>query len=167
MIYIVEAYCDEHGKAIGGNAGDQTGREIRRSVWRNFGQEFVLRLRDSEKAKLLAKKADILCDGNWVGYNQSDRTGLYNELKKVHWNCGKLKIRCNTDCSALAAALINAVGIEIPAGAYSGNIVNLCQKTGKFDALSAKDYTTVPNLLQAGDILVRPGHHVAIVSAKN
>ena len=39
MIYIVEAYCDEHGKAIGGNAGDQTGREIRRSVWRDFGSE--------------------------------------------------------------------------------------------------------------------------------
>ena len=61
------------GTRQGGRSGDPPG-----TIWPGICSA----PEGQRKSEAVGQKADILCDGNWVGYNQSDRTGLYNELKK-------------------------------------------------------------------------------------
>lgn len=165
MVKIGEAYCNEKGKAIGGNAGDQTGRELRISDWRNFGQEYVYRFRDKNKANLAAKRMAMICTSKFVGYDQDgeDRVSLAKELDKVNGIVGKLNTMCETDCSALVSAIVQTVGYNVPDTVYSGNIGSALLKTGAFEIYGTDNYTKSSAKLQVGDILVRVGHHVAMV----
>lgn len=163
MVRIGEAYCDENGKAKGGKAGDQTGKELRISDWRDFGQTYVYRFKDTDLARLAANKMIGLCNSRYVGYDQSDRTSLTAELESVDWVVSKLKTMCETDCSALVAAVCKAVGVSISPDVYSGNIGAGLLKTGDFDVFGSKGYIHSYKKLRVGDILVRPGHHVAMV----
>ena len=111
------ASIGENGKAVGGVRGDQTGKEVKIGYYYNFGQNIVIRFRDIEKGRKLAKIAKWLANSNIVGYNQHDRESFYKECEKRGWNWKVIKrdIKkgnfppCNTDCSAFAAACINIV----------------------------------------------------------
>ena len=111
------ASIGENGKAVGGIRGDQTGREVKVGYYYNFGQNIIIRFRDIEKGRKLAKIAKWLANSNIVGYNQHDREFFYKECEKRGWNWKVIKrdIKkgkfppCNTDCSAFAAACINIV----------------------------------------------------------
>ena len=84
------ASIDENGKAKGGAAGDQNGREVKTGNWYDFGQKIVLRFKDRAKAKKAAQTMKTLCTGNYVGYDQNQRTTLYTEMQKVGWDASKL-----------------------------------------------------------------------------
>ena len=111
------ASIGENGKAVGGIRGDQTGKEVKVGYYYNFGQNIVIRFRDIEKGRKLAKIAKWLANSNIVGYNQNDRESFFKECEKRGWNWKVIKrdIKkgnfppCNTDCSAFAAACINIV----------------------------------------------------------
>ena len=111
------ASIGENGKAVGGIRGDQTGKEVKVGYYYNFGQNIVIRFRDIEKGRKLAKIAKWLANSNIVGYNQYDRESFYKECEKRGWNWKVIKrvikkgkfSPCNTDCSAFVAACINIV----------------------------------------------------------
>ena len=111
------ASIGENGKAVGGIRGDQTGREVKVGYYYNFGQNIIIRFRDIEKGRKLAKIAKWLANSNILGYNQNDRESFFKECEKRGWNWKVIKrdIKkgkfppCNTDCSAFAAACINIV----------------------------------------------------------
>ena len=153
------ASIDERGKAKGGSAGDQTGKEVKTGNWYNFGQSVVLRFKDRAKAKKAAQTMKILCTGNYVGYDQNQRTTLYTEMQKVGWDASKLKTKCETDCSAMMSPVLRSVGINISKDVYTGNLVQACMVTGEFTKLIASKYTDGSEHLMIGDIMVNPGSH--------
>lgn len=153
------ASIDERGKAKGGSAGDQTGKEVKTGNWYNFGQSVVLRFKDRAKAKKAAQTMKILCNGNYVGYDQNQRTTLYTEMQKVGWDASKLKTKCETDCSAMMSPVLRSAGISISKDVYTGNLSQACMATGEFIKLTASKYTDESEYLMIGDIMVNPGSH--------
>lgn len=164
------AAIDERGKATGGKAGDQTGRETKVGNWYDFGQTTVLRWLDSEFAKKCAEAMKYMCTELNVGYDQGGRTSIFNALKKVNWDYTKISktTPLESDCSELAACAVNcAVGkAVIPSYAYTGNLNTLCMNTGYFKKLTGTKYCDSSDYLAEGDLVNKPGKHV-IVSLEN
>ena len=160
------ASIDERGKGRGGKVGDQTGREVKTGQWYNFGQKYVIRYKDAKMAKKHAEALKKLCNGNLVGYDMNQRCSLYSELKKVHLDVDKLKVKCETDCSALqCTCAILAGAINIQMWATGSMLDGFDGKSGfghnsDFIILTDKKYLTSGDYLLPGDISVAPGHHV-------
>ena len=151
------ASIDENGKAKGGSAGDQNGKEVKTGNWYDFGQKIVLRFKDRTKAKKAAQTMKTLCTGNYVGYDQNQRTTLYTEMQKVGWDASKLKTKCETDCSAMMSPVLRSAGISVSKDIYTGNMVAAIMGTGQFTKLTASKYTDSGDYLLTGDIMVNEG----------
>ena len=160
------AAIDENGKARGGKAGDQTGRECRVGSWYSFGQTMVYRWKDRDKAKKYAKIVKAFCENKNIGYDQNERVTLFNLLKKNNWDYTKVNVPVECDCSELVGCAINCVeGKEvIPSWIYTGNLATLLEKTGLFeDVLTGSKYCSKPDYLMTGDICNKSGKHVISV----
>lgn len=156
------ASIDERGKAKGGKAGDQTGKEVKIGNWYNFSQNVILRPTTKTAANKMVAAAKWLAKSNLVGYDQGQRETLYNALKKVDFKYSKLKTKCETDCSAFIACLVNIAGIKVSPSVWTGNMKSALLATKKFTALTAKKYLTSGDYLKAGDIILNEKSHVII-----
>lgn len=174
VLMIGHANGDEKGGASGGAAGDQTGREVCTQKWYSSGNgwNYVLRPKSAEIAEKMAAACEWICASNLVGYDQSQRNTLYNELEKLNWDYTKLTTKCETDCSAFMGTCAKIAGsnVERVYGncCYTGNQVDLFMKTGDFIKLTDPKYLTQSTYLQRGDVLVRHnsvtnGGHTAMV----
>lgn len=160
------ASIDERGRASGGAAGDQTGGELKTGPWYYFGQTVVLRFKD---ASLGAKAANIITkivNNPKVGYDQYQRTTLFTEMQRVGWNPDKIVNKCETDCSALIAVVLNAIGIKVSKDIWTGNTQSALMATGKFTTLTSASYTKTDLNLRTGDILLNTQRHV-IMAVQN
>ena len=162
------ASVDENGHSKGGKAGDQTGREVKTGPWYNFGQNMCLRFNDKKYAEKYANAVRILCDSDITGYDQDDRTTLFNALKKNGWDLTayiKSGQKTECDCSELVACCVNITFQKelIPSYAYTGNLESLLMSTGFFSKLTGLKYCSGDSYLRVGDILNCPGHHVISV----
>lgn len=171
-VLIGHASIDERGKANGGQAGDQTGKEVCVRSWYNGSWNVVLRPKSATVAETMASACETLCNGNLVGYDQYQRNDLWDELAKVGWDPAKLKTKTETDCSAFIAALAKIAGIEVERvylgnGKYNAPITQSMRgafgATGSFEVLADSKYLTSDNYLKRGDILLRESGHTAMV----
>lgn len=171
-ILIGHASIDENGRAGGGQAGDQTGKEVYIGNWYAGSWNIVLRPKSSTVAEKMAAACEALCRGNLVGYDQGQRNTLWDELEKVGWDATKLTAKCETDCSAFVSACTRAAGIDIPRVAMGGGQYNApvtytmrsaFSSTGAFDVLVDQKYLTSDKYLKRGDVLVRESGHTAMV----
>lgn len=160
------AAWDEHHNARGGKAGDQTGGEVHTGKWWNFGQNVILRANDEGLADRIATVMQILADGQWVGYDQANRTSLYEEMARIHWKPENLAKKVETDCSAMVATAITAAGVTVSKNLWTGNMKRALQNTGKFTALGGDRYTQTDVNLKRGDIILNEATHV-IVALEN
>lgn len=154
------ASADERGRASGGKAGDQTGREVRVGYWYSFGQSVVLRANDRAKGKEMAAIMKKLCNNNHVGYDQGQRTTLWSVMSRNGWNPDKVTTNCECDCSALVAVVCRAAGYNVSPDLWTGNLRNALIRTKKFTALTSATYTLSDKNLRAGDIILNPDKHV-------
>lgn len=172
-VKIGSARGDEKGHATGGAAGDQKQKttpdysgEVSMQDWYNHKKGWiVLRCKDPDKADLIARDMEYACDNPLIGYDQNERSTLYEVAKKVGFDCSKVKTKCETDCSALVRVCVNYAGIK--AGNFNTeNEVDLLMKTGMFEKLTASKYTTSSSYLKRGDILVTAskGHTVVVLT---
>ena len=170
-ILIGHAVGDERGGASGGQAGDQTSREVRVQEWYNGNWNLVLRPKSPATAEKMASACEILCNSNLVGYDQWERNTLWDELEKVNWKPESLRTKCEADCSALMTACARVAGIDIPrvalgGGKYNAPITQTMRKafggTGAFDILTDSKYMTSDQYLKRGDVLVRESGHTAM-----
>lgn len=150
----------ETGHARGNKPGDQTGREVKTANWYQFGQNYVIRFKNRETAKKAAEICKEICNNKHVGYDQNERTTLFDALKAVNWDPSKLKKNVECDCSALMAVVCNAVGIKVNKNWWTGNMVQAARSTGKFEILSAKKYLSSSKYLKTGDMIVNTSKHV-------
>lgn len=168
-VILGHAVYDENGKSSGGAKGDQTSKEV--TTWNYYisgGKkwQYVIRLRNEAKRQKLADKIYAACNNDNIGYSQSDRLSLYEAAKKTKFNIGKISTKCNCDCSSLVACCLNAIGIKVPHDCYTGNLRKALDDTNAVDIFVDTNHLTSMNNLEVGDILLREGHHVAVVVKK-
>lgn len=164
IVKIGQASIDENGRARGGAAGDQTTKEVAVGKWYTADWKYIFRAKDAKLASKIAKCMELACANDNIGYDQAQRTTLYSELENVGWDFSKIKTKCETDCSALVAAILNACGLRVSKDMYTGNEKNVIEKTGKFDIIEDPRFLRTSNYLMRGDILLKPGHTVVVLS---
>lgn len=168
-VIIGSARQDENGKAYGGQAGNQSGREISSQNWYLHSKGWrVLRAKDSGVGQRLAIAMRAACDNKNIGYNQWRRNTLYDAAAVWGFDISRVNTPVETDCSALVRTCIAyAAGITtLPSSLRTGNMCSLILATGAFEELSGKEYTTKPDYLKAGDILCTKtsGHTVIVLT---
>ena len=163
-VKIGHASIDENGKATGGKAGDQTGREVCVRDWYNKPWTSVIRPKDSAVAEKIARAMEQACANDNIGYDQGQRTTLFTQAKACGWDLSKITTSCETDCSALVGVCVNAAGIAVSKDIYTGNEQSALQATGKFTVYTSSDYTNSSAKLKRGDILLGKGHTAIALS---
>ena len=170
-VYVASARIDENGKAYGGKAGDQTGKEVSSQVWYDYeknnpGKTWVLlRCIDPEKRKKIAKCMRDAYVNEYIGYDQYQRDSLYDAVKNKSFDVNTLEKAVETDCSALVRVCVCFAGIDCP-NFRTATQTSVMVKTGFFKKLTATKYTKSPDFLLEGDILVssKPGHTVVVLN---
>lgn len=99
-VIIGSARIDERGKASGGKAGDQTGKEVSTQNWYKHSKGWVLlRPKDPEKAAKIAQAMRAACANDNIGYDQYQNQTLWNEVKNKGYDPAKADKPCETDCA--------------------------------------------------------------------
>lgn len=171
---IAQASIDENGKAHGGKAGDQNGKEVKISNWYSYGKsgwDVVIRPKDKVKAHKMAEAMKAACANDNIGYDQWQRESLLAEVKKVGNDFSKITKPTETDCSALVSTVIVATGTPEEKMrnknrenklAYTGDLKSLCAASGEFTILTEKKYLTSGDYLLEGDIILNEKNHVVV-----
>lgn len=150
---------------VNGKKGDQTGSEVKVGNYYQFGQTDVARFKSVEYGRKAGEATKYLCKCELIGYGQSDRQTLFDQCAKYDWNLSKIQkavkdgkfAKCNTDCSALAATVINiAYGKKI-VGCFSTSTMKkeLVRCTEKFTFLTPKQ---AEKQFHKGDLVYKVGH---------
>ncbi len=165
-VIVGSARLDEHGYIGGGQAGDQTGQEVSTQEWylHNLGWR-VFRCKDPVKAEKIAWDMQAACDNQNIGYDQWQNLTLYNAAKPYGFDCSKVNVPCETDCSRLVRVCCLYAGINV--GEFNtANEPQVLLATGQFEELTDAKYTTSPDYLKRGDILDTKvqGHTVVVLS---
>lgn len=108
--YVSNCGIDENGRAMGGKAGDQTGREYRVRTWYDYGQDKTARHPDEAVRYLIAHLAVLAADNDNIGYDQSERTTMWEQLQRAGYDPASIRTPCEADCSSSTAAIVKAVG---------------------------------------------------------
>lgn len=153
------------GGGVDGQPGDQTGNEVKRGPWYQFGQNQVFRFKDRNKARRAAALIGACADNNNIGYGQSDRLTLYQEWSAANWNVNGITRPCNCDCSSLIAAVVNAVGITVDPSLTTYSMAAGLMATHEFEEYTLPMYLTTDDHLAAGDIVNNSSSHVIMVTA--
>ncbi len=165
-VKVGSARIDENGKAYGGKAGDQTGKEVSTQAWYKHKKGWrVLRCTDAAKAEKIALAMQAACDNANIGYDQYQRDTLYNAAKPLGFDPAKVDTPCETDCSALVRVCCAYAGITIGNIRTTNEAKNLLA-SGEFEELKGERYTDQSDYLRRGDILVTrtQGHTVVVLS---
>lgn len=161
MIRIGHASISENknnGRDGKAKLGDQNGKEVCIRSFYKYPWKYLLRCNDKNKAETMAKACETLCNNNCIGYDQSRRITLHNELKKLNYAYMKLTALCACDCSSFMTVCAECAGI-FPAynngnAPVTANMITNFKNTGMFEVLTEginEEYN-----LRRGDILVGP-----------
>lgn len=164
-IIFGSARIDENGNISGGKAGDQTGQEVStQSYYMHSRGWYCLRPKSVDVANKIATAMQQACDNNNIGYDQSQRTTVWNALKQ-YGSLKNIAVPCEGDCSLLIRCCVyQATGKDVgnfdtsaEAGVLEGS--GLFEK--RFSVSSSSQ-------LYNGDVLVTKskGHTVVVVSGR-
>ena len=167
-VYVGSARSDEHGKAYGGQPGDQkNGLEVSKQAWYKHSKGWrVFRAKYPAVAAKIAECMAWACASPLIGYDQWNRNTLYNALFPA-FDLSALSKKVETDCSALVRVCMGYAGITgVPSDFRTYNMPSELLKTGAFVELKGTKYTNQSAYLGAGDILVTPvsGHTVVVLN---
>lgn len=165
--YISNSGGDEKGGIKGGRAGDQKSEWVLKK-WYNRPWSVILRHPNQAVALEIAKLSIAAPLNAKIGYDQSQRTTYWNQLKTVGYDPSKITVPCEQDCSAGVSSNVKGVGFRLGVEALqkipicsSRNMRAQFTKAG-FKALTEKKYLTSGKYLLPGDILLYERHHAAV-----
>lgn len=171
MIKLVHSSISENGDS-GWNgkakAGDSTGKEVCVRDWYSKPWAAVIRYPNEIIGRKAAAAAVRLANSNLIGYDQSERNTFYKALKIYDFDIDKYimsKSKTETDCSSFVYAVFAAFlpGIRYDGNApVTSNMIDVFTKWG-FTVYADSNFANSPGNLRAGDIVVKPGSHTAIV----
>lgn len=161
MVVVGSARIDERGNANWGKAGDQTSREVATEpYYKHRLGWYMLRPKEAAVARKIGLAMVEACLNDNIGYDQSERYGVINCLKK-YGRIAKINERTEADCSSLVRACCIQAGIQVGDFNTSSEVAVL-EMTGAFQ--KAVIVTNNTKLCQ-GDILVtRSKGHTVIVT---
>ena len=147
--------------------GDQNGgREVSTEKYYVHSKGwYVLRAKDPEKRERIAVAMERACANNDIGYDQSTRLTLFNNVKPYGFDPSLTTKKVNTDCSALVRVCVHYAGIEVD-NFITSNEVSKLMATGEFDKFSDDEHCKSSDHLLRGDILDTrtKGHTVVVLS---
>ena len=147
--------------------GDQNGgREVSTEKYYVHSKGwYVLRAKDPKKREKIAVAMERACANNDIGYDQSTRLTLFNNVKAAGFDPAKTTKKVNTDCSALVRVCVHYAGIEVD-NFITSNEVSKLMATGEFDKFSDDEHCKSSDHLLRGDILDTrtKGHTVVVLS---
>lgn len=163
-VRIGSARIDERGKATGGAAGNQTGKELAAERWYLHKKGWnVLRAKDADDAEYIAKCMERSIMNRHIGYDQYQRLTLYNEAKKYGFDVDLVAKDVETDCSALVRVCCGCAGITV-GNFTTQNEKSMLLATGAFEQLGGEKYERSCEYLRRGDILItKTKGHTAVV----
>ena len=160
MVTVGSARIDENGNANWGKAGDQTSKEVATEpYYKHRLGWYMLRPKEAAVARKIGLAMIEACLNNNIGYDQSERYGVINCLKK-YGRIAKINEPTEADCSSLVRACCLQAGIV--AGDFNtSNELAVLEKTGAFHKAVV---VTNDTKLCAGDVLVTmtKGHTVIV-----
>jgi hypothetical protein len=167
--YISNNGHDENGGSSGGVAGDQTGTEWELTAWYARPWDLVLRYPVTDVQLKIADLAEKAAKNDMIGYDQGERTTFWQQLAANEYDPSKIKVPCESDCSSGVAAIVKATGYllgiralqEVSQELWTG-IMRQSLVAAGFEALTDTKYTSSPDYLLPGDILLNEAHHTAI-----
>lgn len=165
-VKVGSARIDENGKAKGGKAGDQTGKEVSTQSWYLHSKGWkVFRAKDPDVAEKIAQDMEYACSNKNIGYDQGQRGTLYKVSEPYGFNCRMVTTPCETDCSALVRVCCAYAGVMLP-NFRTTDEGKVLLNSGQFVQLSESKYTTKSDYLKRGDILVTKtqGHTVVVLT---
>lgn len=167
MVFVGGARINEYGTLEGGKAGDQTGKECMVEPWYKHAKGWnVIRATDSSVRKLIAKDMRAICENNHIGYSYWDNCyGLYNESKQYGFDASKVTKNCDTNCAKAVLVCAKYAGINVSDFSTADEAEKFLA-TGKVILLTDEKYSSKPDLLLEGDILVTKtkGHTVVVMN---
>lgn len=161
------ASIDEHGHAKGGEAGNQTGKELKVGYYYDFGQNVCVRFTSRYTRKAAAIIAAALAECDNIGYDQGERGTLYALAKANDWKIEKLlkalenkKVEC--DCSSFVATVIN-LAFEYPKVPCFTTATMLDNTVRKYpDDFKQLSIPEAEKKFYKGDMPLKAGKHVII-----
>ena len=165
-VLIGHASIDENGKASGGAAGDQTGKEVVTRNWYSKDWNVLLRPKSATLAELSARACEAACANPNVGYDQGGRNTLYAKAKAVGFDIAAIDTGCECDCSSLMHVCAIAGGANLT---YSSNgyttrtMVAAFKASGDYEKITDSKYLQSDAYLKRGDIIVKEGSHTFMV----
>ena len=168
IIKVIEAYASEaHSK--NGQAGDQTGQELRMAKKESTDFDFYVRFLFKTPRKLFLLNAKKCVRSNLIGYSQDDRYSFYKQLARYKYDVDKYlssEIKSNCDCSSFVMSLVNSLAARSDVykfdiyGYATFNMLNYFRAhPSKFVVKNIYSNTQ----LVPGDIIIKAGH-TAIVT---
>lgn len=160
MVVVGSARIDENGNANWGKAGDQTSKEVATEpYYKHRLGWYMLRPKEAAVARKIGLAMVEAYLNNNIGYDQSERYGVINCLKK-YGRIAKINERTEADCSSLVRACCIQAGV-IVGDFNTSSEVDVLEKTGAFQKAVI---VTNDTKLCAGDILVTmsKGHTVIV-----
>ena len=165
-VRIGHASIDENGKATGGAAGDQNGREVLVRQWYEKPWNVLLRPVRPEVAEKSAVACEAACANENIGYDQHGRNTLYTKAKAVGFDLATIDTACECDCSSLMHVCAIAGGANLTYGSNGHTTRTMVKEfvaSGEYVKLTGSEYLTSDRLLKRGDILVKEGSHTVMV----
>lgn len=179
-IWLAQASIDENGRIVGGQAGNQNGKELNTREFYSSSSTpwlFVLRALDARVRAEVARQAEAGVRNAYIGYDQNERNTVLTQAKKVGWNLANITTPCECDCSSFGAVCIicavyrvlgNEAGDYVYNALFAGNnlpaTMNMKQKGQNCSKYIEVLTYTGTGMLQNGDVLTRSGHTVIVVS---
>lgn len=149
---------DEFGNDRGGEAGDQTGKEVKVSEWYNHPWTKVYRCIDPVAAEKIAVAMEQACANDNIGYDQGNRLSCWTQAQMNNWDLSKITTKCECDCTSLMAVCLWVAGFEVNKSMTDPDVV---LPTNKFELLTDRKYLQNGDYLKRGD-LMDSRNHVAI-----
>ena len=147
--------------------GDQNGgREVSTEKYYVHSKGwYVLRAKEPEKREKIAVAMERACANNDIGYDQSTRLTLFNNVKDFGFDPAKTTKKVNTDCSALVRVCVHYAGIDVD-NFITSNEVSKLMATGAFEKFTDDAHCKSSDHLLRGDILDTrtKGHTVVVLS---
>lgn len=164
---IVHSSIDENGRATGGNAGDQTGKEVCTRSWYDKSWAFMLRYPDRQIAESAADIAVKLANSPLVGYDQNQRNTLYRELKRLDFDVDaylRQGVKTECDCSSFVYTCYCCLVPHMRSDETAPRTGNMKTKypVWGFGVFTDNKYIKEGEYLLKGDILVRPNGHTVM-----
>lgn len=161
MVKIGHASIDERGKASGGAAGDQTGKEVCIREWYNKPWNVMLVCKDTVVAKQAAAYMKAICENDSFGYDQGERVTGYMNIVNAK-NKVENALPGEFDCSSLVASCYKLAGLNISQNCTTRNLRQALLNTKKFVAYTDAAHLTSDAYATVGAVYLNEGSHVVM-----